>query len=132
MDDPVRVGVGEPGQHVLQHAADLRQVQPPDPRPQRAARDVLHRDVRRPLVLEEVEHGDDARVVQRAREPRLAHEARGHLGVLALQRAELLQRREAIQVQLAGEVDARHAAPAELSDDLVAADEHVSILASQR
>ena len=67
-------------------------------------------------------------MVQRAREPRLAHEAGGHLGVLAVQRAELLERRVAVEVELAGEVHARHAAAAELPHDLVAADAHRVIL----
>ena len=67
--DVVGVGVREAGEDALEHAADLRQRELADPRPQRAARDVLHRDVGRAVVLEEVEHGDDARVVQRAGEP---------------------------------------------------------------
>ena len=88
----------------------------------------LHHEVGLTLVGGvEIHHLYDARVIQRAREPRLAHEARGHLGVLAVQRPELLQRGVAIEVELAGEVDARHAAAAELPHDLVAADAHQPI-----
>ena len=45
-----------------------------------------------------------------------------------MQLPELLERREAVEVELAGEVDARHAAAAELPHDLVAADAHGLIL----
>ncbi len=118
VDDARGVRVRQPGEHVLQHAADLRGLQPADPRAQRAARDVLHRDVLDAAVLEVVEDGDDARVVERARDARLAQEAADHLRVLALQRAELLQGDEAVEVELPGEVDARHPAAPDLAEDL--------------
>ena len=127
MDDALRVRVRKARQHALEHAADLRRRELADPRAQRSTRDVLHRDVRRAVVLEEVEHGHDARVIERAREPRLAHEASGHLRVLAVQRPQLLQRGVAVEVELAGEMDTRHAAAAELPHDLVAADAHQRI-----
>ena len=66
-------------------------------------------------------------MVQGAGEPRLAHETGRHLGVLAVQGAELLERGVAVEVELAGEVDARHAAAAEFTHDLVAADAHRAI-----
>ena len=100
----------EAGEHALEHAGDLRQRHPPDVRPQRAALDVLHRDVRRAVVLEVVVHGDDVRVAQRAGDARLAQEALRERRVGGVERAELLQRDEAVQVGLAREVDDRHAA----------------------
>jgi hypothetical protein len=117
--DAGRVRVGEAGEHALQHAAHLGQRQLPHPRPQRPARHVLHRDVRRPVELEELEHRDDVRMAQRARDARLAQEAPDHLSVLALQRAELLERGEAVEVDLPHEMHAGHPAAAELAQDLV-------------
>ena len=122
MDDAVRFRVSEAGEQALEHAADLRQVHPADVRAQRAALDVLHRDVRRAVVLEVVVHGDDVRVRQRTRHARLAQEALGEGGIGGVERAELLERHEPIEVGLAGEVHHRHAAATHLSEDLVAAD----------
>ena len=56
VDDPAHLGVRERGQQPFQHARDLGQRHPPHERPQRTALEVLHRDVRHPIVLEEVEH----------------------------------------------------------------------------
>ena len=75
VDDPVLLGVREPGEQPLEHAADLRERQLPDVRAQRPALDVLHRDVRRAVVLEVVVDGDDVRVRERPGDARLAHEA---------------------------------------------------------
>ena len=122
MDDPVLLGVREPGEQPLEHAADLRQRHVPDVRPQRAALDVLHRDVRRAVVLEVVVHGDDVRMAQRAGDARLAQEALRERGVRRVERRQLLERDEAVEVGLAREVDHRHAAAADLAEDLVAAD----------
>ena len=94
----------------------------PDERPQRAALDVLHRDVRRAVVLEVVVHGDDVRMAQRAGHARLAQEALRERGVGGVERRQLLERDEAVEVGLAGEVDHRHAAAPDLAEDLVAAD----------
>ena len=110
------------GEQALEHAADLRQRHPPDVRAQRAALDVLHRDVRRAVVLEVVVDRDDVRVAQRAGDARLAQEALGERRVGRVERAELLERDEAVEVGLAGEVHHRHAAAADLAEDLVAAD----------
>ena len=70
--DAVALRVREPGEHALEHAEHLRQLERADQRPQRAAGDVLHRDVGHAVVLEEVEQRDDVRVVERGGEPRLA------------------------------------------------------------
>ena len=122
VDDAVRLRVGEPGEQAFEHAADLRQRHPADVRAQRAALDVLHRDVRRAVVLEVVVHGDDVRVRQRPGHARLAQEALGERRVGRVERAQLLERDEPVEVGLAGEVHHRHAAATDLPEDLVAAD----------
>jgi hypothetical protein len=122
VDDPVLLGEREPGEQPLEHAADLRERQVPDERPQRAALDVLHRDVGRPVVLEVVVHGDDVRVAQGAGDARLAQEPLRERGVRRVERRELLERDEAVEIGLAGEIDHRHATPPDLTEDLVAAD----------
>ena len=119
MDDPARLRVREPGQDALQHARDLRQLEVADERAQRAALDVLHRDVRRPLVLEEVVDGDDVGVAQRAGDARLAHEALGEGRVCGVKRRQLLQRDDAVEVGLTREIDDGHPAAADLTDDVV-------------
>ena len=87
-----------------------------------AALEVLHRDVGRAAALEVVVDRDDVRVAERAGEPGLAQEAAGDGGLGALQERELLERDVAVELALAGEVDGRHAAAADLAEDLVSAD----------
>ena len=128
VDDARRVRVREPGEHALEHAAELGRPEPAHPRAQRAARHVLHGDVTHPVVLEDVEHGDDALVVERAGQPRLADEPADHLGVLALELEQLLQRHEPVELDLPGQVHASHPAPAQLPHDLVPPDLHARIL----
>ena len=84
--------------------------------------DVLHGDVRGPVVLEVVVDRDDVGVAERAGQPRLAQEALREGGVGLAKGAQLLQRDQAVEVGLAGEEHGGHAAPAELLEDLVAAD----------
>ena len=131
VDDARRVRVREPGEHALEHAAELGRLEPTHPRAQRTARHVLHGDVTHPVVLEDVEHGDDALVVERAGQPRLADEPADHLGVLALELQQLLQRHEPVELDLAGQVHASHPAPAQLPHDLVPPDLHARILCAQ-
>ncbi len=122
MHDATLLGVREAGQGAFQHAADLRQRHVPDVRPQRPAVDVLHRDVRRALVLEVVEHGDDVRVRERARQPGLAQEAPGDRRIGRVEGAQLLDRDEPVELDLPGEVDRGHATAADLAQHLVAPD----------
>ncbi len=75
----------------------------------------------RAVVLEVVVHGDDVRVAQRAGDARLAQEALRERRVRRMERAELLQRDEAVEVGLAREVDDGHAAAADVPEDLVTA-----------
>ena len=81
MHDSAALGVREPRQDALEEPDELRQRQVPHVRAQRPLREVLHRDVRRAVVLEEVVDGDDVRMAQRARHARLAHEALRHRGL---------------------------------------------------
>jgi hypothetical protein len=120
VDDAVLLAVGEPRQQALEHPADLRHRHLADVRAQRAALDVLHRDVRRALVLEVIVHGHDVRVAQRARDTRLAHESLRERGIGRMERAELLERHEAVEVGLTGQEHQRHPAAAQLAEDLVA------------
>ena len=121
MRDAVVLGVAEPGEDALEHAEDLRRPQLADERPQRSARHVLHGHVRHAVLDEEVEQRDDVGMVERSGQPRLADEPAGQRGVVALE-VELLQRDDAVERRLAGEVHDRHPAAGERPDDLVAAD----------
>jgi hypothetical protein len=117
------VGVGEPGEDPLERAGDLRERQAvAHVGAEGAALDVLHRDVRRPLELEEVVNGDDVRVVEAPGEPRLAHEALrdGEVGDAA--QVQLLERDETVEVGLPREIDRRHSAATDLAQNLVSSD----------
>jgi hypothetical protein len=120
MRDPVRLGVGEAGEDPLEHGEHLRQSEMADEPAQRAAADVLHRDVGDTAVLEEVEQRDDVRVMQPGREPRLAHEAPGERRVGGLE-LEALERDVAVERRLSGEIHDGHSAACQDSHDLVAA-----------
>jgi hypothetical protein len=73
-------------------------------------------------VLEVLVHGDDVGVRERPGDARLAQEASGEGRVLGAQGGKLLERHLAVQVHLSGQVDQRHAAASDLTDDLEAAD----------
>ena len=65
--DPVLVRMGEPGQHAPRaHRRCCARSRPRTSGRSDAALEVLHRDVRRAVALEEVVHGDDVRVVSPA------------------------------------------------------------------
>ena len=119
MDDAAVLGAGQRGEDALEHAGGLRERERADVGPQRPARDVLHRDVADAVTLEEVEHGDDVRVRERAGEARLAQEA-AHDGRVARLRVQFLQRHPAVEIRLPREVDDGHPAAPELAADLVA------------
>ena len=121
MDDAVHLRVRESGEHALHDAGELCRRQAADVRSQRPARDVFHGDERHAVVLEVLQNRDDVRVVQGARETRLADEPLRHVGGGCVEARELLERNVAVQVLLAGEVDDRHAATADLPHDSVAA-----------
>ena len=67
-------------------------------------------------------HRHDVRVVEPARDARLAQEARGEGGIGRVERRQLLQRDLAVEVGLPGEPDDGHAAAPDLLQELEAAD----------
>ena len=83
---------------------------------------VLHRDVRQPVRLEVVVHGDDVGVAEGARQPGLAQEPLRERGLGGAEDAELLERDDAVEVDLPRDVDGGHAAAADFAADLVAPD----------
>ena len=94
------------------------------PRAQVRAFEQLHRQEREVALLAEVEGGDDVRVVELARGPRLQGEALlVFLAVLdVVGEQDRLQRDHAVERRILGAVHHAHRAAAELADDLVAAD----------
>src|SRR4029079_18511260 len=76
-----------------------------------------------PVVSEESDPGVLVRGAARPAQPRLAHEALREARIRGgVERGELLQRHEPVEVVLPREVDDRHAAATELADDAVAPD----------
>ena len=112
----------QPREQPVEHAADLRQGQRPHVRPQRPSLDVLHRDVRHAVMLEEVEDRDDVRVLERPRKARLAHEAPRERRVGGVEAREFLQGHVPVEISLPGEVHGAHAPAPQLADDPVAPD----------
>ena len=110
------------GEDVVQDHDHLLGPQRAHVRAQRAAAQVLHRDVRRAVGDERLVDHDDVRVRQRAGDVRLAQEALDQRRVLGAERGQLLERDQTLEVGLAREKDGRHAAASELAQDLVAAD----------
>ena len=94
---------------------------------QRLAVQVLHRDVVRALGLAAVVDGDDVRVVQPGGGARLACEPLDELRVLVVAIVQDLDRDLAVQVDVLGEEDARHAPRADAADDAVPAVEQPTV-----
>ena len=119
--DPAALRVRQAREQALEHAHRLGDREVVQVLAQASALDVLHRDVRPALVLEVVEHRDDVRMVQRPGELRLAREARREDALVGdAEAVELLQRDLALEAGLAGEVDRRHPALADPTQDLIA------------
>ena len=112
----------ERGEQAVEYADHLRQGQRADERPQRAALEVLHGDVRLPLLMDEVEHRHDARVAQRTCDTRFPDEPLGERLVRGMEGRELLERDVASERRLAREVHDGHPAAPELANDLVGPD----------
>lgn len=100
--------------------APRRRLRLADERRQRLARHVLHGDERPPVVLADVEDGDDVRVVETAGGARLAGEALAGGGVERVR--EHLHGDVTADQRIAGQIDLAHAAAAEQADGLEAAD----------
>ena len=82
----------------------------------------LHRHVEEAVLLPEVVHGDDVRVVEKRRRLRLALEALQGLVAGGDPGGERLQGHEPVEDRVLGLVDLAHRAAAELADDLVLSD----------
>ena len=121
--DAVRLGVREPGEHPLHHADELRERQPADVRPQRAAR------ARTPSRCTETpsssKYSSTVTMFGWFSEPASRDSCRNrsaHFGRARVEAAQLLQRDVALERLLPGEVHDRHPAASDLAHDLVAAD----------
>ena len=100
--------------------------EPVDPLLQRLAVDVLEDDVGAAAVLAGVDHRDDVRVRDLGDRARLAAEALDLVGLVGDLAVQDLGRDPALERLVAGQVDGRHAAAAELRLEPVAAGEHGS------
>ena len=124
VDEPARVRRVERGGDLRDDAERAAHRQPSlgdEQRLQVAAVDVLHRDVEHVVGLARVVDGDDARVVERRGEPRLAQEPLAEVG-LAERRGEELQRGGASEPNVLGAVDDARPAFADRLDQPVPAD----------
>ena len=124
--DVLLLGGGEAGEEVVQDHDHLLGPQLAHVRAQRAAAQVLHRDVRRALGEERLIDDDDVRVAERAGDVRLAQEALDQLRILGAERRQLLERHQPLQIGLARQVDRGHAAAAQLAQNLVSTDRETS------
>ena len=97
---------------------------PVDPLLQRLPFDVLEDDVGVAVVLAGVDHRDDVGVGELGHRPRLLAEALELVGLLGHLAVHDLDRDRAVERRVAGQVDGRHAAAAELRLQPVAAGEH--------
>ena len=130
VDDAEGVRLLERGERLPQHVGDAPQGQRPlvvRDAPQVAAAQVLHDDVRLPLLgAAEVEDGDGVRVAQAACGARLVEEARRGQLVVGQVRVNDLDRDRPPERDLLGAVHAPHAADADHVRDAVAARQRAS------
>ena len=84
--------------------------------------DVAHRDEQPAIDLAGVVDGDDVRVVEARRQPRLVQEPLAEALVLREALGQHLERHRAAQTHVAREVDLAHAAPSDPLPDLVDAE----------
>ena len=98
----------------------------------RAATEILHRDVVIVARAADIMHADDIAVMQLGCDPRLAQEAFAEIRIGQQGRRHDLERDIALDRFLGGQVHGRHAATAELALDVVAGDyDHVAIMFPQ-
>ena len=123
VDETRSVGGGEPGAHLRAERRRLGRRQRPAPRDELGERlpfDVLHRDEGTAVVLADVEDAHDVRV----REPRcqtcLSEEAPPQVLVPRKVFGEPLQRHGPLEFGVVSQIDRRHGAMAERTDELVA------------
>jgi len=125
VDDPLRVGLRQPGRRLHHQSGGFRPVQCalPEPLPKClplvAGHDDVERAVRR---LADLVHRADVRVVQPGCGPRLVEEALLGIGVPRQHRWQELERHGALQGGVLGLVHHPHPALAEFLDDPIMGD----------
>ena len=125
VDDALGVRVVERGEDAVHHVellVERLQELLVDGVPQVDALEQLHRHVEEAVLLPEVVHGHDVRVVEERRRLRLALEALQGLVAGVEPGGDRLQGHEAVEDRVPGLVDLAHRPAAELADDLVLAD----------
>ena len=126
VDDPPRVGLTEPLEHLRRDRHEVRQAEPLaalDEALEGLPGDVLHDDVRPAVEGSVVVDRDDIGVLKRAQPPGLSLEARERLRVADPVRGQHLEHNLAVGVGLARLVDHAHSASAEATLDQIAAGE---------
>ncbi len=118
---PARCALARPSRICFGDFDDAVDAQAPsrDDVGERLAVDVRHGDVRAALVLTDLVHGDDVRVVEPRGRLRLAFEAGERIGVRRHLVGEKLERRFPVELAVLGEIDLTHSALAELAQDPV-------------
>jgi hypothetical protein len=121
MYDAVLMSVGQRRRRLTKivergrHIETLRTVQK---LPQTGPLDIGHREEAEAVTLIDGEDGNDVRMIQLGCGTRFLLEAADDLRILAEERREDLEGDVPIEGDLIGEIDARHAAVAEIADDL--------------
>ena len=127
VDHVARVGDAEPARdldRVGDRLLGVERADPSDPLLQRLALDVLEDDVGVAAVLAGVDHRDDVGVGELGHRPRLLAEALELVLLLGHLAVHDLDRDRPVEGLVAGQVDGRHAAAAQLRLQPVAAGEH--------
>ena len=122
MDDPAPGRIAEGGSGLDQHPADFARGEPAplrEDRRQRAAAQELHHEVDDPARLPDAIDGDDVGMLELRTEARLALEPLDEVGVEGEGERQHLHRHLALELKVARPVDERHAAAAQLGEDLV-------------
>ena len=125
MDDALLVGVAEPVADLLHHVELVVERQLSlgcDDVLEIVALQELHRHEELAVVLAELVHGHDVRVVELSRRLRLAHESRPKHVFLIQGRGDELDRHVAVQHRVVTSVDGAHRAAAQPVDDRVLPD----------
>ena len=129
VDDAVEVrrrDTAHGGQHERDRLDERHLSRSLHPIGERLAREQLHDQTRRALVLDDVEDRHDVRVIDAARGERLAAETREHLGTGGERGEDPLERDTALGADVDGRVDLRHPAAAEQALDPVLVSNHLT------
>ena len=99
---------------------------------QRAAGQILHRQIINALVRGDVVDRDDMRIAELGDDPAFPQETLGEFFISGQNRLDDFQRDMTMQRLLQGEIDNRHAALAEFALNLIAWNVHVQVLLLRR